>query len=116
MKPLERILLILKTIAPILILLVAISCSNSNDPNKTADQNQSGDEHIHDEAEVHDDHDHDLHDEAEHDEVQSMNMSTLKPKYMMIMIMTSMTRPITMNTPMSMFTLKLKCMMTDTTP
>ena len=68
MKPLERILLIIKTILPVLILCVGISCSNSNEPNKATDQKENAEEHLHDAAAVHDEHDHDLHDEAEHDE------------------------------------------------
>ena len=60
MKPLERILLILKSTVPVFILVIGISCSNNNDQNKPNGQNQSAEEHLHDEAEVHDDHDHDL--------------------------------------------------------
>ena len=69
MKPLKRILLILKTIVPIILLLVGISCSNPDDQNKVSDQKQSADEHVHAEDEAHDDHDLHDHDEAKHDEV-----------------------------------------------
>ena len=72
MKPLERILLILKTTLPIIFLLLGISCSNPDNPNNsTSAQNQSAEEHVHAEDEVHDDHDHDLHDEAGHDDVHA---------------------------------------------
>lgn len=68
MKPLKRILLILKTALPILILFAGMSCSNPDNQKKASDRNPSGQEHIHTEDEVHDDHDHGLHDESEHDE------------------------------------------------
>jgi cobalt-zinc-cadmium efflux system membrane fusion protein len=66
MKPLEKILLILKTIVPVILLLLGISCSNPNNQNNTSEQNQSVEEHVHAEDGDHDDHDHDAHDEAEH--------------------------------------------------
>ncbi len=67
MKPLYKILLIIKTVIPVLILCIGLSCSNNNEPNKAADQKQSAEDHLHGEAEVHDGHDHDLHNEAGHD-------------------------------------------------
>jgi cobalt-zinc-cadmium efflux system membrane fusion protein len=68
MKPLKRILLILETALPILILFTGMSCSNPDNQKKASDRNPSGEEHIHTEDEVHEDHDHGLHDESEHDE------------------------------------------------
>ena len=63
----EKILLIIKTIIPVLILFFGLSCSNNNEQNKAADQNQSAEDHLH-----------------------------VKLKCMMIMTMTSITRPGTM--------------------
>ncbi|MDX1777496.1 MAG: efflux RND transporter periplasmic adaptor subunit, partial [Thermodesulfobacteriota bacterium] len=70
MKPFETFLLILKTIVPVILLLLGISCSSPDNQNNTPGQNQIPEEHVHAEDEAHDDHDHDLHnhDEADHEE------------------------------------------------
>jgi cobalt-zinc-cadmium efflux system membrane fusion protein len=70
MNPLQKILLILKTIAPVILLLWGTSCSNPDNQNNPSPPNQGAEEHIHAEHEAHDDHDHDLHnhDEATHKE------------------------------------------------
>ena len=63
MKPLQKILLILKTIVPVIILLLGISCSNPDNQNNTSGQKQSVEEHVHSDDEGHDEHDHDAHDQ-----------------------------------------------------
>ena len=62
MKPLERILVILKSTVPVLIIVVGISCSNQDSQTSMSEQNQSGGQHSHSETDDHDDHDHGGHD------------------------------------------------------
>ncbi len=73
MKPLERMLLTLKTVVPVLLMFVCVSCSNTDGQTSTTNQDQHSGEHIHsanDDHGDHDSHDHDLHDhgKANHDD------------------------------------------------
>jgi cobalt-zinc-cadmium efflux system membrane fusion protein len=69
MNPLQKILVILETFVPVILLLLGVSCSNPANQNNTSGQHNISEEHVRAEGEVHDDHDHDTHDESEHDVV-----------------------------------------------
>ena len=82
MKSLKRMLLTLKTIVPVLLIFVCISCSNTDGQPSTAGQNQNGGKHIHSETDDHDDHDHDLHD---HDGKKSSTVTVWSDRFEIFM-------------------------------
>ena len=65
MKSLERMLLTLKMVVPILLIFICISCSNTDGQTSMNNQTQHSNEHIHSANDDHDDHDHDSHDHAD---------------------------------------------------
>ena len=70
MKPKKTIVLTFKLVLFALFLFQGTGCFSPDEQSSTTLQNQGLEEHAHNEAEVHDEHDHDLHDhgEADHDD------------------------------------------------